>query len=69
MLNNATAKKYYCGLGGKGSIGLNDKRVPRAALSYTWQQKKVELQYVKIEFRQGPFYVVNFRFSRCPDRC
>ena len=43
MLNNATAKKYYCGLGGKGSIGLNDRRVPRAALSYTWQQKKVEL--------------------------
>ena len=29
----------------------------------------ITLQCVTIEFRQGPVYVVNSQFSRCPDRC
>ena len=33
------------------------------------QFQNFDLQCVTIEFRQGPVYVVNSQFSRCPDRC
>ena len=47
---------------------LNAKGIEPKLVS-EYQSRLYGLQCVTIEFRQGLVYVVNFQFSRCPDRC